>query len=341
MILFKGYRYDGKSSARRNVTLVFRADGLAVSDDEALSVFYPHSEIKIAPKLAGKFRHLHFQDGSRCDVLVQPGLEEALQHIPGQTVDRFVFHLENRFTYLLVALLFSIAVIYGLIQYGVPVLSRVIAEQIPVELESRMGEETLQVFERMTAPSKLTEERQEDLRKKFNAVLASSGIPVRQIIFRDAKGIGANAFALPAGIILFTDQMVQLAQQDEELVAVFAHEAGHVKYRHGMRHLLQNSLSGLLVILLTGDIGAASSLAAALPTILLQSKFSRDVEAEADDFAILLLNQQGISPSHLGVILQRIEKEAGAGDLPGFLSTHPLTEERVRKFNGQASRPAP
>lgn len=333
MIRFNAYRYDGQQSARRPVTLVFTADSLAVSDDGGLSVSYPYPDIEVVPKLAGKFRQLRFSDGSQCDIVIQPGLEEALQRIPGQAVDHFIFQLENRLLYILATLLLSIAVIWALIQYGVPVVSRHIAERIPVSLESNMGEETLQIFLQMTEPSKLDEVRQQALRTQFLELAKASDVEVKQIVFRSGSAMGANAFALPSGIIFFTDEMVALAEQDAELVAVFAHELGHVRHRHAMRHLLQNSLSGLLIILLTGDVGAAGSLAATLPTVLVQSKFSRDVEAEADDYAIALLRQQGLSAAPLGTILQRIEQEEGGPDVPGFLSTHPLTEERVRKFN--------
>ena len=101
-----------------------------------------------------------------------------------------------------------------------------------------------------------------------------------------------------------------------------------------MRHVLQNSVTGLLVVILTGDVGTASSLAAALPALLVQTKFSRDFEVEADDFAIALLDEQGISPIYLGEILQRMEIEAGNGKFPGFMSTHPSTDTRINKFNG-------
>lgn len=338
MMMFKAYRYDGQRSGRRSVTIVFLADRVVVSDDDALSLTYPHSSVEIVPEVAGKFRQLRFSDGSQCDIAVQPGLEEAMAHLPGQAAGRWVFRLENRPLYIVAILLLSVAVIWGLIQYGVPVVSRHIAERIPVEMESSMGDESLRVLMQMTEPSQLAEARQQQLREAFDAFARAAGVEVKQVVFRRGEGIGANAFALPSGIIVFTDEMVMKALQDEELVAVFAHELGHIHHRHAMRHLLQNSLTAVLIILLTGDVGTASTLAATLPTVLIQSAFSRAVEAEADDYAIAVLGQQGLSAAPLGAILLRIEKESGAGDIPGFLSTHPMTEERVRKF-GAADSP--
>jgi len=79
----------------------------------------------------------------------------------------------------------------------------------------------------------------------------------------------------------------------------------------------------------TGDVASATSLAAAAPTLVLQTKFSRDNEREADAYAIDLLRRAGIEPHHFGAILARMEAQAPRGPmLPSFLSTHPATDER-------------
>ncbi len=59
--------------------------------------------------------------------------------------------------------------------------------------------------------------------------------------FRASPIIGANAFALPGGIVIVTDQLMQLAEHDDEILAVLAHEIGHVKHRHVLRGLPQDS----------------------------------------------------------------------------------------------------
>ena len=80
--------------------------------------------------------------------------------------------------------------------------------------------------------------------------------------------MGANAVALPAGIIIMTDALVELSENDEELAAVLAHEIGHVRNRHALRALLQNSVVAGSIILVTGDASSAGSIAAGIPTLL-------------------------------------------------------------------------
>lgn len=60
-----------------------------------------------------------------------------------------------------------------------------------------------------------------------------------------APQIGANAFALPDGTLVVTDELVELAgDNDDEVLAVLAHELGHIHERHGLRLLRTQGLSG-------------------------------------------------------------------------------------------------
>ena len=120
-----------------------------------------------------------------------------------------------------------------------------------------------------------------------------------------------------------------LAENDDEIMAVLAHEIGHLHERHTMRLVLQTSVAGVLVAAVVGDVLSASSYAAALPAFLLQARYSREFETEADDFGLHLLDRAGIDREHFIRLLTRLEKGHGSG-LPGFLSTHPRTSERGR-----------
>ena len=80
--------------------------------------------------------------------------------------------------------------------------------------------------------------------------------------------------------------MVRLAQHDDELVAVLAHEVGHVIHRHGLRVIIQNSLLGFTLLAITGDAACSSELFLGLPVLLTQLAYSRTFECEADSYAL-------------------------------------------------------
>ena len=92
---------------------------------------------------------------------------------------------------------------------------------------------------------------------------------------------------------------------------MLAHEIGHVRGRHAMRLVLQSSGVAVLLTALAGDAVGVTFLAVALPTMLLQSGYSRQFEAEADDYAFAHMKRHGVSPQAFADVMRRLEKETG------------------------------
>ena len=157
--------------------------------------------------------------------------------------------------------------------------------------------------------------------------------------------LGPNAFALPGGTIVVTDEMLQLlAGRDDVLLGVLGHELGHVRRRHGMRLLVQATLIGTAASIAWGDF---SAVLAAAPALLGQSAYSRDFEREADDDAVSLLRANGLSPVVMVELFQRLAAgratpggadPGGAFDLGIALASHPADAERMQRFKAAAAR---
>jgi hypothetical protein len=216
-----------------------------------------------------------------------------------------------------------------LVDRGVPVAVERIAEHIPVEAEAALGRETLRTLDdRMMRKSTLPGSRQDSLRAKFADMARAAGETTPYSLEFRQSFIGANAFALPSGIIVVTDDLVRLSRSDGEVLGVLAHELGHVKHRHTMRRLLEGSATALIIAGVTGDVASTTSLAAAAPAVLLQTKYSRDNEREADAYAVQMMRKANVDPTYLARILTRMERGARGTRIPAFLSTHPQTGER-------------
>ena len=331
--------YDGKTSARHEVILTLDGAGhLSVNglttEGEVISRQYSINDISF-PAHVGNMRYsLPLPEGARCEIddyqafaaLIKPFRKTSLQHL--------IHHWENKLLYALLAIVLSIVALWATVEYALPVMAGIVAREIPLSLEKKLGQQSLTILDKtMFEPSQLPPERQRALQKEFNAFIGEKDI---HVIFRKSEQIGANAFALPSGIIVFTDDIVALAQDDRELLGVLAHEIGHIKKRHVMRHILQDSATVVLLVMLTGDVSSASSLAASIPTILVQTKHSRAFEEEADHFAAEDMLQHNISPSYLGSILKRLMDEHKGTGVPDFLSTHPNTQHRIEELNQYA-----
>lgn len=136
-----------------------------------------------------------------------------------------------------------------------------------------------------------------------------------------------NAYALPGGHIIINAEMIRFCQAPEELAGVIAHEMGHVEHRHGVNRLIQQF--GMTIILAMATGSESSSLQDAGAS-LLNNYFSREDEAQADDFAMRQLIEAQIDPVCMSTAFTRLAEHSG--DMNGvmnFLSTHPELSDRA------------
>jgi predicted Zn-dependent protease len=323
-----GTYHDGRVSHARPVR-VSLTDGVLNLHGDDVALSYPVTVVRQEPRLGDLPRRIDLPDGGSC--VVPAAFELPLSTSPVARVDQWVTSLEGRWHVAALAAVVVLGFLWGAIVFGVPALSKQVALRMSPTLEEQMGQQTLSALDRIALkPTALTAERQASLTARFaRLVQLTSADAHYTLLFRASPAVGPNAFALPGGTIVLLDELVALAENDEEIMAVLAHEIGHLYERHTMRLVLQTSVAGVLVAAVVGDVLSASSYAAALPAFLLQARYSREFETEADDFGLHLLDRAGIDREHFIRLLTRLEKGHGSG-LPGFLSTHPRTSERGR-----------
>ena len=319
--------YDGQRSVGHDVKLLIGGGKLRVVGQEVSEEFDPRG-VRRSLRIGDTPRWLYLPGGGACVTDDNDAVDALMRE---QRYERLLHRWESRPAYAVVAVALVMAAAWLLFHRGVPAAAEQIAQRIPVEAEAMLGRESLKgMDEYLMKPSTLPPARQKRLRDKLASTMRAAGdtTPYR-LEFRSSPVIGANAFALPSGIIIMTDELVRLAKRDEEVLAVLAHEVGHVRHRHTMRMLLEASATALVIAGITGDIGSAAALASSAPTILLQAKYSRDIERQADGYAVELMRKAALSPHHLGVILARLHEDHKGPGLPNFLSSHPATAERA------------
>jgi Zn-dependent protease with chaperone function len=287
--------------------------------------------IHISEVLGNSPRLIRFSDGAFCEVTDHETLR-ALFAKHGVSPSR-VSQWESSFGWIAAgAAAFMLALIVGYL-YGIPMVAKVVADRVPAGATNRLSTEVLAFFDgRLFVPSELPRSRQQQLESAFRglALPATARHSSYALQFRKSDIIGANALALPSGTIIVTDGLVELARDDREILAVLAHEAGHVDHRHGLRSILQNSIIGLVIAWFIGDV---SSIAAAAPTALLEANYSRELEREADVYAVEVLRANRIPVSHFAEILRRLDLSADGPESTSafeYLSSHPTTPERIR-----------
>lgn len=350
---------DGRSSRQRAVRVEVRGDCASIRGEE-VELDVPLSDMRVQPRLGTLPLRIELPGGG----LLVADAQAVARAMPLPAKAGIAHRLESHLG-AVVASMVGVAVA-GWFFYvdGIPWIARHAVEGLPPEVEAEIGDEGLEALDRFfVKPTNLPAERRERVHAVFKEVAGASDSHARdaRLELRDGHIIGANALALPGGVVVVTDQLATLLD-DERLAAVLAHEIGHLQHRHGARHILQDTIAGLVLIAVFGDASSIAAVAATAPTILLNNGYSRDFEREADARAYELLRSTGRSPRLLGEALAAIEKDAERGGASsscraesdedateppeperrrsnlGYISTHPATEERIKAAEQAALR---
>ncbi len=336
--------FDGQTAASKAVVLSIDGDELLLRNDKE-EWRWPLSEVHISERLGSTPRLLTFSGGGHCEVSDLAALENML----AQTGVRrnWLEKLQHSLPWALATVVLLVAGFAAGYRYLLPWGAEVLAMRMPDVVLQKMGSSTLEALDRFALePSKLDATRQQELVDEFARLKSLPGTQFKyHIIFRSAPEMGANAFALPDGTMVMLDELANLTRDDNEILAVLEHERGHVELRHGVRMVLQSSIVGLVMTWYLGDV---SSLLATAPAIIMQAKYSRDMEREADMYAEKTLQLNALSPCLLASILDKLEAAHRAAMKKGkqppntgsesnhvaldYLSSHPATQKRISQL---------
>lgn len=351
--------FDGRSARAHAAVIEVDADGatLSIAPDGA-----PERRVALADvRWAERQRH-----GTRSAAIAERAGGGALQAQHAPSWDAFVRTLPRRAardgwvvqaqqswraTSIAVALL--VGVIGAGYRWGVPAAARGVVALLPPGVERSVGELALAGIDgRWLGPSQRPAEERRRIEAAFARLVErahpeAAQRPAYALRFHSSR-IGPNAFALPGGTIVLTDELLELmAGRDDAVLGVLAHELGHVQARHGMRMLVQVSLLGAATGVALGDF---SSLLAAAPVLVGQMAYSRDAEREADAASVRMLLAGGVSPAVMVEFFERAQSWRGRAaqrhasrrpELPIAFSSHPADAERITFFKHAAQRATP
>ncbi|MHC1742190.1 MAG: M48 family metalloprotease [Syntrophobacteraceae bacterium] len=160
-----------------------------------------------------------------------------------------------------------------------------------------------------------------------------------------------NAFAAPGGLILVTRGMVRLCKTEDALAAVLAHEIGHIQGQHGLKSIKTSRLTTAFNIL---AMEAAKSYTPSqlgqlteafegsitdITSTLMNNGYSRELEADADRSAAIILRRVGYDPGALLTMLSEMQKQMKPGG-PGFAKTHPQPADRIQQIGASVGAPS-
>ncbi|MFY7928777.1 MAG: M48 family metallopeptidase [Oligoflexus sp.] len=326
--------FDGKSPVEQQIEVETALEGLRLYRAGEIVVTWPRSRLQIT----------RFLGELRCSIG-----EDAYLLLPlhagwpdGRALAQETPRVHVRRGWALGLLLGTLIAMFGLFKF-LPIASYTLARQIPIEAERRIFDTflPLKALEEDTCQDPKVRELMERVRTQY---LDQTDI---EILLLDWQS--PNAFAFPGGRMAVTQGLLDILEQPEEMIAVMAHELGHIELRHNLGEFIRTTSAAFFWTVLVGDFSGAFVVDPSLLRDVSELGYSREAEFAADRFAAEHLLLQQLDPKALGKALQRIEidqakKEEELDDRlqtilkywKRWLTTHPETQERVKALEGYA-----
>ncbi|WP_370677520.1 M48 family metallopeptidase [Pleomorphomonas sp. PLEO] len=308
-------------------------DGLAVTAGDVVLSSGETNRVEISPRVGSIPRRLTFPDGSVFETGDNDGIDAWLRRHKGARAG-LIHGLEAFRPRLIVFTLAVVLLTVAIFRYAVPVLVEVAVWVTPPMVPEMIGSGALSSLDStLLEPSKLPDDRKATISQEFQklAAVSQGGAGAYRLEFRDGGPIGPNAFALPNGSLIVTDDLIKLAEGDNVMVlGVLGHEIGHVEHQHTLRQIYRMAGVTALILLVAGDVGSSVQDILTQGSAILSLSYSRAAEAEADRRSVELMRAAGYDPTALARFFTRLEATTGNDSDTSMLSTHPGTPERQR-----------
>lgn len=318
----EAWLYDGESAVRQAVSLEPAEGGLVIVADGA-APFRPgdgfvHVESRSDVELYGRTDVPGWRLG------VPKPLDPAIAALlPGRRVyGRWIDRIG------LTRALLAGAVLSGLILLAGHNAPAWLAPLVPESLEQRFGDALVG-----------------DLGGQFCAgpggqaaldkLAAKLSLKPRRLKVRVVDMPVVNAVALPGGNIVIFRELLAEADGPDEVAGVLGHEIAHIENRDTTQAMIRQYGFSLVITALGGTTGGNIDM-------LASAGYSRAAESKADEGAIAALRRANISPLPTAAFFKRLAAEEAAlgrfGQGLSYMSSHPMSDERRRRFEASAER---
>ena len=301
-----------------------------VGEDETPIVTARLEEAEIDAPIGSAPRKITFPDNT----LFETDDHAAVAGITGKTNADTLHHYEAFKPRLFFVVAVALGLVWLIYRYGLDVLVAAAIAVTPPVLVDQIDRGSLKTIDTiMASPTKLKDADVKKVGAVYDKLIEALDPEIREahdfkLLFRDMEGVGPNAFAMPGGTMVMTDQFVQTFPEEDVLAGVLGHEIGHVAEQHGLRQIYRSLAIFVLIAFIAGDTGPVLEEILLEGNLLLSLNFSRKHERAADQFGLNLAKDAGFDPSGLKIFFERIREMVG--DQPSWLSSHPSSSERIK-----------
>lgn len=323
--------FDGKSARPQQVRVLFFNDNIHIYEPEQDLLLDSFPIAACSLDTLGSQTRIYLTEQRTAYLLPDPQ-----QPVTGLLVEALEQRDKNAFSRLmktpmvwLITLFLMLAVgAWFLLTEGAP---RLALYFISVNQEEKLGQA---FFSTVVDKSQIDSSASVTAQSFVNHLELSKNYRIKVYVVRDKE---VNAFALPGGIVVINSGIIRTMDDYKELAALMGHEVTHINERHSLRSMLRQLSFSAFISVITGDVSGASGAILSNASALQSLSFSRRLEKSADREGMELLEKNHIDPKGMVLLMERL-KENEHGMRVSFLSTHPLTKERIKAANRFISR---
>jgi Zn-dependent protease with chaperone function len=350
--------FDGASAMARLVHVRVERDALVIGQNGTPDVHWPLRDVEMVfggkPGQALRLK-LHGDHGSRLTLPEGSAADAVLAAAPS------ILSGHKRRFWRGVGISIAVVLGIGLAGYATlavapQALARFIPDGVVNSFADGLEKSVIKSSKRCDAPA-----GQDALNKIARRIVSGAGDPptfsLRVFDIRQgSKKKLVNAFALPAGRMVFSAGLIENAGSPDEVAGVLAHELGHVALRHPEAAIVR--VYGLQMFLSLFTAGQGAESIGSIAGVLAVLQYSRAAEADADAYAVEVMDNAKVDPKGLQTFFTRLLKKKSGTDtakkdddstslqkriepFTDLFSTHPGTDDRIAGFKPRAGGTEP
>ncbi len=334
--LFTGTYYFPANSQAESAEVRVNGDTLNLYYQQQCILATSLSLVSVSSAIPGVAQELSFKDGGK---FVIDGTQHRLQLGSGAFSAEA---LEKNKKLIFSAIFLVPLLLWFSVAIALPNLAAGSVKYLPDSVAEQMGRQTFYALQKtILEPSELDTTLRDQTITQWQQALEQLGLSQKKFQLHVFKSdyFGANAFALPNGTVVITDQLlILLKDKPNAVLAILLHEIGHVEHQHSLRMIAQSVSSSVAIALIFGDLEGFGEVLIGTGSTLLQNAFSREMESEADQFALNNLVKLGKPPMAFAEAMQSFlqpdsnlseQHETDNKSIFRYLSTHPDINERI------------
>ena len=228
--------------------------------------------------------------------------------------------------------------------------------QLKIIPESKLNAQAAQIYEKVKEKEKMSEDIETlNLIKRIGSKMENS---ISEYFYRENLNNPTsnfqweyilienkkmkNAWCMPGGKIAVYTGILDVTKNKNGLAAVMGHEIAHAVAKHSVERASRGALlqtGTTLINIATGgklsEINRATGMdtVGLLSSIGIMNPFNRKQETEADYLGLIFSSLSGYDIRETTKIWERMKKARKGKEPPEFMSTHPSSDDRIKKIN--------